>query len=323
MENKETNLWDLCLRFANWIAGLCRKLCLLIADSIRLCLRKWWVSVPLVLICVGFMLYSARPSNKWYRVEGVALLNGPSITMAQQVFKPVAEALDARYSPVQTYSSLIGINDEMMSQIKNLKSHYVIDCMNDSTPDFVDWKDKNSMIDTMYMRLQDKMGISFVTHDLGATLPFADSVVAYLNRDPQMVACYEAYRRNLERESRFCRDQIERLDSLSLDFYFHQGVGDVQTQYNRATTSLLVGKREIKLFHSEILDLINYKSKVDRRLSQCTAPVVVTGGFAVNHKAQNGLLKSGIIGLVVGYLLSCLIAALIENRKALHEWLKG
>ncbi|MBQ7210185.1 MAG: hypothetical protein IJS05_04745 [Paludibacteraceae bacterium] len=321
MENKETSLWDLCLRFFNWLVDVFKKCLSFLGAMLQLSVRKWWIVAPVVILLFAFFIYMARPTNKWYSVSAMAMLNGPTTEMTMEVMAPLVKAHNPHFPSPYNMQSLLGITDSMAMDNIHFKTYYAVDCMNDSTFDYVDFSGSGSMTDTMYMRMRDYMGFGFATHNLKTVREFTDSVLSFVNNNPLMQNAYLAYKKNLELESRFCEEQIKRLDSLTLEFYFHQGIGDVQTQYNRATTSFLVGKREVKLLHNEILQLIDHKAQVDHKLSLCTAPVVVPSGFTINNKADNGLLKYGIYGLILGYLIGCLLAALIENWSALWHWL--
>ena len=288
---------------------------------LRLSVRKWWIVAPVVIVLFAVFVYMARPSNKFYTVEGMVMLNGPTTEMTLEVVAPLINAHSPKHPSPYNMQNLLGINDSLALDNSNFKAYYGIDCLNDSTFDYVDYSGSSSMTDTMYMRMRDYMGFRFTTHNLRTVSEFTDSVLSFINNKPIMQSAYNAYRKNLELESQFCEKQIQLLDSLTNDFYFHQGVGTVQTQYNRATTSFLVGKREVKLLHNEIIELIEHKQEVDHKLSLCTAPVVVPSGFTINNKAENGLLKYGILGLLLGYIIGCIIAALIEKRKEISEWL--
>ena len=321
MENKEITLWDLCLRFFGWIGSCLKSFGVLLGKSLQLCYRHRAVSIPLGLAVIALFIFLARPGNKWYKVEGVLLLNGSRTELAREVLKPVEQAFDPRVSNVQNYGQLLGVSNDVMKEHQKFFTHYVIDCMNDTTADYIDYKNSSSMTDTMHMRMTDRIAVTFLTHDLEVALPFADSVLAYLNRDPRMRSTFEAYRADLQRESDFCRDQIELLDSLTAEFYFHQGIFEQNAQFTGNPNNLLIGRREIKLFYNEVLDLIGHKKVVDYKLSLCTAPAVVQGGFTINYRAVNGLLRFGIYGLLLGYLLAVLVCALIEFWNPLFAWL--
>ena len=147
------------------------------------------------------------------------------------------------------------------------------------------------------------------------------TAINYLNALSQMQAAYEKKRALLEREVQFAQTHIEKLDSLTTAFYFEQGIGP-QFQANRWESGFVAGRREIKFFTSVIYNEFMHLDRLNTELTFCTAPVVVEDNFKINPNAVNGRIKMNIIGLLAGWLLGCLIAAFIEQRKALISWLK-
>ena len=71
-----------------------------------------------------------------------------------------------------------------------------------------------------------------------------------------------------------------------------------------------------------IYEEIERYTKADYELAFCTAPVVVENSFIVYPKPVNGRIKTNVIGLLIGWILGCIVAALIEQRKAIASWLK-
>lgn len=322
MENKELTLWDLCLRFFQWFGNALKLLVSLFGKSLQLCYRHLFVSIAAVLIVVGFFIFDARPSNKWYKAEGVMLLNGPQAELAREVLKPVEKAFSPDISPVQNYSSLLGVSEDVAEEHKSFKTHFVIDCLNDSTADFIDYDNSSSMTDTLRMRMTDRLAFTFQTRDPQLASVFADSVRAYLCRDPRVKASFRAYETDLRRESLLLNRQIHLLDSLTDEFYFHQGIYP-NLQYTGNPNNLLIGRREIKLFYNDLFKLVSDVARVDNRLSFCTAPAVALGEVAVSPKAVNGLFRYAIYGLLLGFLLALLLSACIEFAKPVFAWLAG
>ena len=61
----------------------------------------------------------------------------------------------------------------------------------------------------------------------------------------------------------------------------------------------------------------------DYRLQLATAPVVLENHFTAFPRPVNGRLKYGVLFLLLGWALGCLIAEIIDKRKALSAWLKA
>jgi hypothetical protein len=321
MENQEITLWELCVKFFNWIVGACRWLGNFFLKCLHLCLRKWWISLPLTVLIVGYGLWAARPSNKWYTAETVAILNGPHVDMVKTMLEPYKKTQkNPKYFAVNNQKYL-GVSEEVAKNVQAFETFYVIDCLGDSTADLIDYQGKFPATDTINCRMFNRMAIRVLVHDVSVLEQYEKALLNYLNSDVLLNSAYEYYRQDLQRHSDFCHEQIEVLDSLTREFYFNQSPY-AQIQAKRQDLNLLLGKREIVTLHNETLELFRYEQKLDYYLSMCTAPVVLQGHFAVSNKAVNGMLRYGIISLIIAFVLSSLIAACIENFGTFVKWAK-
>jgi hypothetical protein len=62
--------------------------------------------------------------------------------------------------------------------------------------------------------------------------------------------------------------------------------------------------------------------RMDQRIQLATAPVVLENHFAVDPKPVNGRNKFLFLFLLLGWFGGCLLAEIIDQRKAICAWLK-
>ena len=60
----------------------------------------------------------------------------------------------------------------------------------------------------------------------------------------------------------------------------------------------------------------------DYRLLLATAPVTLENHFSADSKVINSRMKSLLVFFLLGWFFGCIIAELIDKRKAILEWLK-
>lgn len=318
---KETNLWDLIVRFFNWIGNLFKMFCELLAKCVRLTFRKWWIVIPMMLIFLAMSLYYTRKDNKIYRADAIAVLNGPTVDMVQEAWNQLRYAMSPNVRQEQSLPSLLNLDWGYVNTLRGFESFYVIDLMPDSIADYVDYNHKFVNNDTLKAIMPNHIALRFRTKQPCNVSIIEDAIMNYLNSIPTFVSAYEARKTTIERQEKFYHDQVEKLDSLTSTFYFKEGVG-YQTQFNRYENSLLIGKREIEIFVEDIENVIAMEKKVDKEYATCSAPVVLINHFTVCPKAYNGTLKYGVISLIIGWLIGLLIAFPIERRKEIKEWLE-
>lgn len=317
----EMNLYDVCRESVRAIGRGIKACGKGLASMLRLTYRQWWVVLIVVVLALVAANYWARRSNRIHKVEAIVWLNGPSVEQTEQAFKNLANAMPSSLTKKQTLTTQLGLTKQQLRGVHDLRSYHVIDCKHDSVADFVDYRHKVARTDTLNVHMPNRLCLTFRTNNLAAVDTVGEAIINYLNTLPQMQAAYEKKRALVEREVQFAQTHIEKLDSLTTAFYFEQGIGP-QFQANRWESGFVAGRREIKFFTAVIYNEFCHLDKLNTELTFCTAPVVVEDNFKINPNAVNGRIKMNIIGLLAGWILGCLIAAFIEQRKALISWLK-
>ena len=89
MANREMNFFDLCVACARAVGRGCVALWHLFAHMLRLTYRYWWLVLTLVVVAVAGSWYYTRVENTIYKVNAVALLNGPTIQQFEQAYTPL------------------------------------------------------------------------------------------------------------------------------------------------------------------------------------------------------------------------------------------
>lgn len=312
------NLFDLIAAFFRWCGKVLKQIWQLCIDSLHLWLRYWYISLPMVIICIGAGLYYSRPSNRIYKAEAIVYLNGPINEDVRQVMQPVVNSY--YLLPNQEIGGLLGLSGDEANGLRLIEALNVIDFNNDSTADAVDYKKRHNLKDTINVVMPNVLCLRFFTKRTDNVQVVGEHLLDYINKNEQLQAKYAKKKVLLERKAQFCHDQLEKLDSLTTSFYFEQG-GAAQAQMKWGN-GMVLGRREIKLINPEIMEMYKQTEKVDRELALCTAPVVQQQKFTIIPRAVNGRLKCSFIGLVAGYLLGCLIALAVKRRKDLQEWLQ-
>lgn len=318
-EEKEMNLFDLCAAFFRWIGRCFMALVRWVGESIRLAWRWWYIVLPVVAIAVGGGLWYSRMENRIYEVNAIAHLYGPTIDDVKQVYGVLENALPSYVSEQQSLATLLQVEPAVTESLRKFGTFLVIDAKHDSVADYVDFDRKAKLHDTTNVVMTERINLQFCTKRPDLVPQVGEAIVSYLNRNSSFQSAYAAKLSLLQREAKFCHDQIEKVDSLTTAFYFEQGT-EATMVYDR--WEFLIGSREITLLHPQIFDLFRTTKKVDKQLSLATAPVVLEQGFVIESNPLNGRLKWLAISMVVGYLLGCLLALSVDRRKRIWVWLQ-
>ena len=309
------NFWDLCVVCANAIGRACAACGRLLAHMLRLTYRYWWIVLTIVALAVAAALYYTRPSNITYKVNAVALLNGPTIQQFEKAFAPVQTMMTNPDAPIYTYSK--------EKTASAFAMYRIVDCLHDGVADYVDFGRKSSPTDTVKVQMQDRVCLQFrmKARNLEHLPAVEEALMSYLNSNEAMQQAYAAYLPNLQEEVAFNHRQAAKLDSLTSAYYFGNvaAVNPVQTD---GKGMHFYGDRRIHLFLNEIYKQQQHLRMGDYRMQLATAPVTLENHFVIDPNPVNGRMKNVLLFFLLGWIGGCLLAELIDQRKAICAWLK-
>lgn len=313
---KDMTFIDLCVACGRAIADGCKAVGRLLARMVRLTYRYWWVVITCVVIGLAGALYYTRCENLTYKLNAVALLNGPSIQQFEQAYAPLRSGRllpdDAAITPLVKEKT-----------VKAFTTFRVIDCLHDGNADFIDFKHKSKPYDTLNVQMHDRLCLQFrlKARDLERLPEIEKGIMAYLNGNKPMQQSYASYLSNLREEVRFNHAQALKLDSLTSAYYFYN-VSSAQPMNYSGNGVNFYGDRKIRLFLDQIYEQQKHLQQGDYRIQLATAPVVLENHFTADPKPVNGRLKYALLFLVLGWAFGCLIAEIIDQRKLIASWLK-
>ncbi|MBQ7632315.1 MAG: hypothetical protein IJS82_06125 [Paludibacteraceae bacterium] len=311
------NFFDLCAAGARAIGRLCVAFWRLLVHMLRVSYRYWWVVLPVIILGLAAAFYYTRPSNIKHNVNTVVLLNGPSIQQFEQALAPIRS--------VKTLPQEAAITSLIHNQTATrFETFRVVDCLDDGVADYIDFKHKTVPTDTVNVPMQDRLCLQFriKTRNLDSVPKVEEALLTYLNGNAAMQKAYEAYYHNLLSETTFNHTQMAKLDSLTSEYYFHNHLGEQPTA-GISSGLIWVGDWRVHLFLEDIYDHQKRLQLMDQRLQLATAPVVFENHFAVDAKPLNGRIKFMILFFFLGWIGGCILAELIDQRKALNAWLKA
>lgn len=310
------NFFDLCVAIGRAIGRGCAACWRLVTHMIRLTYRYWYIVVTLVVLAIAAAFYYSRKDNLKYKMNAVALLNGPSIQQFEQAYAALQSGKllpeDAAIAPYV-----------LDFKVTNFRSYRVIDCLGDETPDYIDFKCKSQPTDTVKVQMKDRLCLQFVikSRDMALMPEIEEALLKWFNSNEAMKQSYAVYKKNLADEVAFNHNQAQKLDSLTSEYYFNAPSAARPMNYSSNGVNFY-GDRDIELFLKDIYEQHDYLQKKDYRMQLATAPVTLENHFSADPKPVNNRLKSLFLFFLLGWIAGCVIAELIDKRKAILEWLK-
>jgi hypothetical protein len=213
-------------------------------------------------------------------------------------------------------ATCLSINQEKAETIREIEAFWIIDKNNDSIPDFVDYRNKHSVYDTVDVRMKDRFVIKVEVSDPQDLILIRDGILSFVNNNPVFQK-----KNNLrldqinEMVARLDYD-IKQLDSLQQVKYFEE------TRNRRPEEGgqmIFLQEQKTQLIYEDIYKLYNIKQKLEQERNLYSGNITIINDFYLPNKRYNGGYYFGkvIIPLFFGLTLSYLI--LLRNRKKLVE----
>ena len=313
---KEMNFFDLCVAIGRAIGRCCAACGRLVARMLRLTYRYWYIVVTLVVLAVAAAIYNSRNENLTYKMNAVAMLNGPSIQQFEQAYAPL---LSGRMLPDEAAITPY-IKGHVATRFATFR---VIDCLDDGIPDYIDFNQKSQPMDTIKVQMQDRLCLQFriKVKNLEQVPAIEQALLEWFNSNEAMQQSFATYKPNIAQEVAFNHSQAQKLDSLTSDYYFNAPSAAKPMNYG-ANGVNFYGDRDINLFLDDIYDQHRHLQLKDYRMEFVTAPVTFENHFSAAPVPVNGRLKMIVVFFLFGWIFGCVIAELTDKRKAIMEWLK-
>ena len=313
---REMNFFDLCAACGRAIGRGCKACWQLFLNMLLLTYRYWWIVLTIVALAIAAALYYTRRDNITYKVNAVALLNGPTIQQFEQTYSMLGSG---QMLPAETPMGAF-VHQHIAT---SFTSYRVIDCLDDGVADFIDFKRKSSPTDTVKVQMQDRLCLQFrIKYKNMALVPEIEhALLEMLNANPAMQQSYASYIMNLRDEVIFNHTQAQKLDSLTSAYYFYMASSASPMNYSGNGVNFY-GDRRIRLFLNEIYKQHEHMQMVDYRMQLATAPVVLENHFSVESKPVNGRKKCLVLFFLLGWVGGCVLAEIIDKRKSICAWLK-
>ena len=309
----ELNFLDLCAACGRAIGRACVACWHLLGYMVRLSVRYWWLVVTIVALAIAAALYYTRFENLNFKVNGIVLLNGPTIQQFERSYTPMYTGVTL--APYELIAPFV-----WHKTIRDFRTYRVIDAKGDGTADWIDFDYKSNPLDTSNVQMQDRLCLQFrmKCRKLDSLPEVETAILSYLNASPVLLQAYDTYMQNMREEAAFNHRQAEKLDSLTSCYYFNPA----SEATPRSSGVSFYGDREIKLFLQDIYKQHEHMRQMDHRLQLATAPITLENHFSIDPTPTNSRKKFLPLFILFGWLFACGLAEIIDKRKAICAWLK-
>lgn len=313
MENHETNLFDLIVKFCQWILDLCRGIVRMLGGMLRLTFQRWPIVLAFTLIACCAGLYYSRSSNRTYAAKMLVQVNGTASEEVLRIMQPLSQLVPECVSEELSFGAMLHADDSVTYGIKRFNARA-------SQLDEQVWQLPQQIGDSVHAMLPVYIDVEVYTKNLKALPRLQSSIIDFLNGNTVLADNYKAFFDLHKEYFRLYSNQLQYIDSLTHHMYMDEpsAIGT-----HIAGNTLLVGEQRKQTFVDEMKEFSRLLDMEGQIITQCVAPAVVISDFAIPHKPVNGRIRSFVLFGLVGWLLGVIVAAVYNDRKKITEYLKG
>ncbi|MDO9153571.1 MAG: hypothetical protein Q7U47_07690 [Paludibacter sp.] len=315
--SKEINLLQLISMFFRWVKKAGTVVFKGIGSLLQLAYKYKWIVIITTVLCVIAGQYLSRPTARIYKAEAMAMIYGSDAQTVKEICKQLENSLST--NNVLSLAVKVGIPDSVSKNIIAVRTFDVIDYRKDGVADKIDFSHNHSPEDTMNIKMNDRIYIQIKTTSITQVPLVQEALMRYFNSNQVLNAQFESKKNNIIDQIRICNLELQRIDSLAKVFYFKDNMQQMKFENNK----LLIGENKKQLFYEELLRINAIKGLAQTALAQYVRPVNFPSDFVVNPNAVNGRLKYGVLSIMIGLLLSVLIALIVDNTKTFITFLEN
>ncbi|MBP8945424.1 MAG: hypothetical protein KBG25_05975 [Paludibacteraceae bacterium] len=307
--SQEVNLLDLIKMFNNWLKNVGKSILKLFNYLFKTSYKDKYSILVILIISIIIGQYYARPSNRQYYAEAMAYLFGPDAQTVKEVAKQL-ENVNSQ-NKLTSLSTKLSLPDSITKNIVSINSYYVIDHLNDNTPDKVDFKNSHPLDDTLNVRMRNRIYFRIITKNIDQIPQVQKALLNFFNSNPIISLQCEGKKMELKEKIAISEKEIQRLDSLAKMTYFKEP----EKQLSWSNEKLIIGDQRKQLFYSDLLYLHDVKAECEAALLTYKQPIEFPSGLVVNPNPINGKMKYGLLSILIGLGIGILVALLNDQLK--------
>ena len=311
-KNDEIDLLDLFSRLGRSITGVLNGIGHALLHILFFMVRKWlWLGLS-VAIGIGASFLIKSSTERLYSSDIILRSNAIQNTdMISYINKLHTYCREGNYAELATSLS---VDESKVKGISDIQAFWVIDRGDDNIPDYVDFKNRHDVLDTVNVRMQDRFVIRVRTFTPQELVSIREGILSFVKKNTFFQQQNELrIKQNGILMARFDYE-IDQLDSLQKVKYFEEAR---RLMPKEGGQMIFLQEYTTQLLHDDIYTLFQMRQNIERQLTIYSDLITMLSDFTPPARPENGALYYGkvVIPTIFGFTLLLLILA--DNRKRL------
>jgi hypothetical protein len=278
-------------------------------------LLKRWLPLGLSLVAgIGVSLLLKIASPSFYKSDLV--LKNNTISNADMISYLNRLHTYCKEKNRNALSEAISVTSQQVNNIIDISAFWIIDKGNDGMSDFVDYKNKHNIYDTLNIRMQDRLDIRVMIRVPSELNIVRNGIINYINTDSLFQQRNRVrLRQNKEILTRLNYD-ILQLDSLQKLKYFEV---TRNMQPKNGGQMIFLQEHNTQLVYNEIYSLYTRKQALETERELYKDITTILSEFSIPAKRVNGGSYYAFRVVPSFFVLTLLILIILANRIKLNE----
>ena len=314
----EIDLLDLFSKFGIFIKNCFLGLIRLILGLVFFIIRKWLPLSVSILLGISLSFITSRIIRPYYVSDMVFRTNAiPNSEMIPYLNKLHQYCLENNSEALINAFSGIDYNP---GTVVDIEAFWVIDLNKDYIPDYVDYKNKHNVFDTLNVRMTDRFAVQVKVRETSDFSLLRDGIIAYINGNPAYVQRNQVRLDHYEETFSRLEYDINQLDSLQEVKYFEETRRHIPANGGQI---VFLQEQKTQLIYEDIHNLSQEKQALDREKKLFDEIVTLLNDYTPTSNPKNDTLFYCKIIVPLLFSLTLIFLLINTNREKLRSFILG
>lgn len=272
-----------------------------------------WLGISLFIgLAASYLLKLS--AEKFYSSDIILRSNTiPNADMISYINKLHTFCEEKNYAEL---ASSLSVPQEEVKYIKDIQAFWYIDLGSDQIPDYVDFRGKHNVLDTLNVRMSDRFLIRVKTSIPKALSSIREGIFSYIGKNQFFRDQNELRLKQDDALMARIDYEVDQLDSLQKVKYFEESR---RLMPKEGGQMIFLQDYQTQLLHEDINKLITQRQQIERTRTIYSELITLLSDFTPPIKPKNGTLYYGKFFIPLIFCISIILIILIRNRAKLAE----
>jgi len=312
--NKELDLLELITNLFRTLGHLILSAGRLLLSGVLFLFRKWLPLGISIMIGIGITYAVKKFLPPVYSTEMTCRTNAmPNADIIAYINRLHSFCLTKN---INALSESLSIPAEKAEMITDIQAFWVVDMNNDETPDYVDYKNKHNVYDTVNLRMRDRFVVRARFKSLNDLQGIRDGFTSYINDNPLFKERNNVRLRQIDELTIRYNYDIKQLDSLQKIKYYEETKNMIP---GKTGQMVFLQEQKTQLVYEDIYRLYAQKQGLEIEKAIYSDIISILSDFAVPVRPFTGMIYYGKFIIPTFLALALIILVIISNKQTIRE----